>query len=195
MPSDVDLIREYVRSVLETSGSHGFDHIERVTALCERIGREEDADMGVLIPAALFHDIARPREKAEGIPHEQEGARMAEAFLSGLPYTGGIIPAISHAIRAHRFRSTEKPATLEARILSDADKLDAMGALGIARTFMRAGEHHGTIDDAVSHFHDKLLVLHERMYTDSARRIAGERHALMLQFLAALSKERMMDDS
>lgn len=194
MASDVDLIREYVRSVLETSGSHGFDHIGRVTALCERIGREEGADMGVLIPAALLHDIARPREEAEGIPHEQEGARMAEAFLSGLPYDRGSIPAISHAIRAHRFRSTEEPATLEARILSDADKLDAMGAVGIARTFMRAGEHHGTIDDAVCHFREKLLVLPDRLYTGSARRISRERSDLLSRYLAALMEEMRAGD-
>ena len=152
--TDIEWIRAYVHEVLGPSGSHGLDHIERVTAMCERIGRIEHADMAVLIPAALLHDIARPLEAAQGIPHEQEGARMAELFLTALPYPAGTIPAIAHAIRAHRFRSTETPATLEARILSDADKLDAMGAVGIARTFMRAGEHQGTLDDAVHHFHE-----------------------------------------
>lgn len=181
--------------MLEPAGAHGFDHVERVTALCEQIGQEEHADMGILIPAALLHDIARPLEKTQGIPHEQEGARIAEKFLRSLPYTGGSIPAIAHAIRAHRFRSTEEPATLEARILSDADKLDALGAVGIARTFMRAGEHHGTMDDAVCHFHEKLLTLSDRMHTDTARKIAGERHALLSRYLAALNKERGMRDS
>ena len=112
--------------------------------MCERIGREEHADMAVLIPAALLHDIARPLEKEHGIPHELEGARMAEAFLVSIRYDARCIPEITHAIRTHRYRSAEKPETLEARILSDADKLDALGAIGIARTFMRAGEHGGT---------------------------------------------------
>ena len=187
--TDIEWIRAYVHEVLGPSGSHGLDHIERVTAMCERIGRIEHADMAVLIPAALLHDIARPLEAAQGIPHEQEGARMAELFLSALPYPAGSIPAIAHAIRAHRFRSTETPATLEARILSDADKLDAMGAVGIARTFMRAGEHQGTIDDAVRHFDEKLLNLSGLMYTGTGRTIANERHALLSRFRAALNEE------
>lgn len=189
MASDLDLIRGYARSVLEPAGSHGFDHVERVTALCERIGTEEHADMGILIPAALLHDIARPAEKAQGIPHEQEGARMAEAFLRALPYGRGSIPAISHAIRAHRFRSTEEPATLEAQILSDADKLDALGAVGIARTFMRAGEHGGSLEDGMHHFHDKLLKLPDLMYTPAARKIAQDRHAFLSRFLKELEYE------
>jgi len=187
--TDTRRIRAYVQEVLGPAGSHGLDHIERVTAMCERMGRIEHADMAVLIPAALLHDIARPREKEAGIPHEQEGARMAEVFLTALPYTAGNIPAITHAIRAHRFRSTETPVTLEAQILFDADKLDAMGAVGIARTFMRAGEHQGTMDDAIRHFHEKLLTLSGRMYTDTGREIAKERHIQLSRFLAALNEE------
>jgi len=183
-------IHEHVRTVLGPAGSHGLDHIERVTSMCRRIGQEEGADMAILIPAALLHDIARPLERDRGLRHEREGARMAEEFLTSLPYPPECIPAIAHAIRAHRFRSSERPATLEARILSDADKLDAMGAIGIARTFMRAAEHHGTMEDAISHFHDKLLNLSGLMYTDTAREIAAERHALLSRYLAALEEER-----
>jgi uncharacterized protein len=182
-------IRNYVKSALCRQGAHGFDHIGRVTALCERIGREEGADMGILIPAALLHDIARPLEKEHGIPHEVEGARIAEAYLTSQNYDARRIPAIAGAIRTHRFSATESPETLEARILSDADKLDAMGASGIARTFLRAGEHGGTIDDGVAHFHAKLLHLEERMYTRTARRIAQERHAVLTRFLDQLSTE------
>jgi uncharacterized protein len=189
MEPAMEKIHEYVRTVLSRPGSHGLDHIERVTAMCERIGREEHADMEVLIPAALLHDIARPLEKEQGIPHELEGARMAEAFLASIRYDARRIPAIAHAIRTHRFRSTEKPETLEARILSDADKLDAMGAIGIARTFMRAGEHGGTIHDGLDHFRDKLLTLPGLMYTDTGRRIAAERSAILTRFRDLLTGE------
>lgn len=182
-------IREYVRTVPGLAGSHGLDHIERVTALCGRIGEEEHADMAVLIPAALLHDIARPLEKVQGIPHEQEGARMAEAFLRSIGYEARYIPGITHAIRAHRYRSTEEPVTLEARILSDADKLDALGAVGIARTFVRAGEHGGTIRDGLDHFGDKLLHLQERMYTGTGRRIAEERTVFLVRFRDLLTSE------
>ena len=146
--------------------------------------------MAILIPAALLHDIARPIEKTQGIPHEEEGARIAEQYLRSIHYDENRIPAIAGAIRTHRFRSKELPATLEAKILSDADKLDAMGASGIARTFMRAAEHGGGIDDAIAHFHDKLLKLGELMYTGSGRRIAKTRHAFLISFLEALDEER-----
>jgi uncharacterized protein len=190
MDAKCEEIRNYVRGVLGQPGAHGFDHIERVTAMCERIGREEDADMAILIPAALLHDIARPLEEERGIPHEIEGARMAEEYLASHNYDARCIPAIAHAIRAHRYSSGESPATPEARILSDADKLDAMGAAGIARTFLRAGEHGGTIEDGVAHFHAKLLHLPERMYTPAGRRIARERHAVLMEFLDQLAQER-----
>jgi len=186
-------IRNYATRILGNAGSHGMDHTDRVTRLCSVIGQEERADMQVLIPAALLHDIARPLEKEQGIPHETEGARMAEQYLSSIGFDENRIPAIAAAIRTHRFRSDEKPATREAKILSDADKLDAMGAVGIARTFMRAAEHGGDIGDAVEHFHDKLLKLQDLMYTGTGKRIAGERHAFLVRFLATLDAELNTD--
>ena len=189
MDPEFETIHEYVRTVLSTSGSHGIDHIERVSAMCEQMGRMEGADMAILIPAALLHDIARPLEKERGIPHEKEGAKMAQEYLSSIHYDPLCIPAITHAIRSHRYRSTEKPATPEAEILSDADKLDAMGAIGIVRTFMRAGEHGGSIYDGIDHFREKLLCLNERMFTETGRCIARKRHAFLLRFLDLLTEE------
>jgi uncharacterized protein len=189
MDEEYEEIRTYVKGVLSRTGAHGFDHIERVTVMCERIGREEGADLSILIPAALLHDIARPLEEASGIPHEIGGARMAGEYLTSINYDARCIPTIVHAIRTHRYSTGESPATPEARILSDADKLDAMGASGIARTFLRAGEHGGTIEDGIAHFHDKLLHLPERMYTRTARRIARERHAVLTRFLDQLESE------
>ena len=182
-------IRDYARTVMNNGGSHGFDHVERVTALCEQIGRAEGADMAVLIPAALLHDIARPREKECGIPHEQEGARMAEEYLTSIGYDAGAVSVIAAAIRTHRFTTAAEPESLEAQILSDADKLDALGAVGIARTFMRAGEHGTTMQDGIDHFHEKLLKLPDRMYTKTARQIAAERHTFLLRFLALMDDE------
>lgn len=182
-------IRRYARDLLGDHGSHGFDHTLRVTRLCIIIGKREGADLRILVPAALLHDIARPLEKEQGLPHEIEGARMAEAFLQSVGYDPVRIPAITAAIRTHRFRSDNRPESREAEILSDADKLDAMGATGIARTFMRAAEHGGDIGDAVSHFHDKLLKLNGMMYTETGRELAADRHALLVQFLDALAME------
>jgi uncharacterized protein len=189
MVAEMENIHRYVRSVLGEGGSHGMDHTERVTRMCRIIGEHEDADMDILIPAALLHDIARPLEKEKGLSHEVEGALMAETYLATIHYNPVLVPAICAAIRTHRFRSNEKPVSPEAKILSDADKLDAMGAVGIARTFMRAAEHGGDIDDAVLHFHDKLLKLQDLMYTKTGREIAIERHAFLATFLMALTHE------
>jgi uncharacterized protein len=182
-------ILAYVKTLAPPRGSHGLDHTERVARLCEKIGRAENANQDVLVPAALLHDIARPLEKERGIPHEIEGARMAGEFLASIGFDPALIPAIAHAIRAHRFRSSERPETLEAQILSDADKLDAIGAAGIARTFLRAAEHGGDIRDGIAHFHGKLLMLKDLMYTVTGRRIAEERHRLLTGFLETLEAE------
>ncbi|MBP2132391.1 HD superfamily phosphodiesterase [Methanomicrobium sp. W14] len=82
-----------------------------------------------------------------------------------------------------------KPETLEAKVLSDADKLDSMGAIGIARAFMQAGEHGNGIEDTGAHFHEKLLKLKELMYTDTAKGFAEERHELLQKFADALEDE------
>lgn len=185
----IERILNFVETFFRKSGSHGLDHTLRVTRLCVEIGKAEGADMQILIPAALFHDVARPLEKDTGIPHEQEGARIAEEYLRSNGCDESRIRAISHAIRSHRYSTGTKPETPEAKILSDADKLDAMGAVGIARTFMQAGEHRGGIEDASAHIHEKLLNLRKLMYTDTAAEIAEERHALLQRFADALEDE------
>jgi len=189
MHEETAAMLDHVRTALPESGAHGFDHTLRVVRLCERIGAREGADMAILIPAALFHDIARPLEDETGVPHEEEGARMAESYLRSVRYPEECIPGIVHAIRAHRYSSGIARGTLEARVLSDADNLDAMGAVGIARTFMQSGEQGRDIADATGHFHDKLLNLRDRMYTETARKIAEERHAFLVAFLDTLDDE------
>lgn len=184
-----DEIQAFAKGVFQASGSHGYDHVYRVVRLCELIGALEGAEMAVLIPAALLHDIARPIEEETGIPHEIEGARIAEDFLREIEYNESLVPAIIHAIRAHRFSSDTAPETLEARILSDADKLDAMGAIGIARTFMQAGETSRGLKESVHHIHEKLLILRDYMYTQTARDLAGIRHKTLAEFTAALKDE------
>jgi uncharacterized protein len=195
MDTKIDSIRHYVKSVFVQPGSHGLDHVLRVVELCEVIGKEEHADMRVLLPAALFHDIARPAEREKGMPHEEAGARMAERYLRSIQYDEERIQKITHAIRTHRYRSTEKPETREAKILSDADKLDAMGAVGIARTFIRAGEHSGEIRDAMDHISSKLLNLKGLMYTETAKKLAEERHRYLCVFLETLTDEMSLPGS
>lgn len=185
----VEEVRSFVLDRLRAHGAHGLDHTMRVTGLCESIGRKESADMKVLISAALLHDIARPLEESNGIPHEEEGARIAEKFLPTLHYSNVQIQGVVHAILTHRYRSSRLPETLEAKILSDADKLDAMGAVGIARAFMTAGERGGEMQDAMDHIDDKLIKLKDLMYTKTGKKIACERHRVLERFREVYTAE------
>jgi uncharacterized protein len=189
MISKFSLIQDYITEQLSKPGSHGLDHTLRVTHLCGIIGDYEKANPDIVIPAALLHDIARPQEEKTKIPHEIAGSAMAESFLKSIGYNSELIPAITHAILTHRFSSSLPPQSLEAKILSDADKLDASGAIGLARAFITAGERGGDITDGILHIHEKLLKLSDRMYTHTARSIALERHSTLKNFLDSLVYE------
>jgi uncharacterized protein len=186
----IETVREFAKSFFEREGTHGFSHVERVFNLCMHIGKEEGADLEVLGLAALLHDIARPLEDSGRIEdHAAEGARLARRYLRSLGYPEEKIEAVAHAIEAHRFSRGPEPKTLEAKILSDADKLDAIGAVGIARVFMYSGEHGRDIEASIRHFEEKILKLKDLMYTETAKRIAEERHRFTEEFIKRLRLE------
>ncbi|RLF88620.1 phosphohydrolase, partial [Thermococci archaeon] len=117
--------------------------------------------------------------------HAKESAKIAGEVLKGHPKVREVV----HAIEAHRFSNKIRPKTLEAKILSDADKIDALGAVGVARVFMYSGEHGRSIEDSIRHFKEKILKLKDLMYTDTGKRIAQERHKFVEMFLKQLEKE------
>jgi uncharacterized protein len=181
---------------------HDFDHVLRVLALAERLAPAEGADLDILRAAVLLHDVARG--EAEGVDHAQAGAETARRLLAGHPSQR--VETVARAIAAHRFRRGPAPDTPEARVLHDADKLDAIGALGVARAFAyggRAGqrlwaevppgyqESEATRGEhtPVHEFHMKLARIQERLLTESARQIARERHAFMVAFFERLELE------
>ena len=195
------------RLFLEAAGSHDWDHTRRVAALCEHIGRVEQADLKVLCIAAYLHDIGRcHQDRSNGVHcHAAEGARMAAEILEELPLSASEKENIIHCVRSHRFRENHAPATLEARVLFDADKLDAIGAVGVARAYLFAGEigaclHNPDIDvtEAPAYSENdtgyreylvKLRHIHTRMLTDEGRRLAAERHAYMESFFERFISE------
>jgi len=182
--------REFARSFFRREGTHGFDHVERVFNLCMNIGRREGADLEILALAALLHDVARPLEDAGRVEdHAVEGARIARQFLRSLNYPEDRVEAVAHAIEAHRFSKGPKPKTLEAKILSDADKIDAIGAVGIARVFMYSGQHGRDIEFSIKHFEEKILKLKDMMYTETGREMAEGRHEYTVRFIERLRKE------
>ena len=182
------------------SGSHGWDHTLRVFRLCELMGPAENADMQVLRAAAYLHDIGRVEQDASdgAVCHADKGAQMAEPMVAALPLSNDQQQNIIHCIRSHRFRNHHKPATIEARVLFDADKLDAIGAVGVARAFLFAGElgarlHNSdrdaekarpySVDDTgYREFKVKLCKIKARMMTAAGRKWARERHAFMEDF-------------
>src|SRR5512138_535888 len=123
--------------------SHDFSHVERVYRLAERIAREEGTDLFIVRMAALLHDIGRAEESKANSPediHEELSVRMAGPLLDGLGVPGDKKEAILHAIATHRHRRGGEPRTPEAKCLFDADKLDSLGAVGIARSYLWLGE-------------------------------------------------------
>jgi uncharacterized protein len=192
-------------------GGHDFDHVQRVLDLATRIAEAEGADLEIVRTAALLHDVGESRGRAE---HHVRGAAMARDLLRAEP--PAFVDAVAHAIEAHRFRADPAPQTLEAQVLSDADKLDAIGAIGIARAFAYAGAH-GTalwrlpwrtiaeravdgdagrqpalLGPAYTPVHEyvyKLDRIADRLYTATARAIGAERRAFMLAFFDRLDEE------
>jgi len=181
----IEKIREIAKRRTKRYGCHGWDHVERVYDLCLFIGRKEGADIKTLKIASLLHDVARGRRG----DHALESAREAERVLSALKLSEDEISKIVNAIRAHRFSGRVEPLSLEAKVLSDADKLDAMGAIGIYRASAFGDEAKRTFQRTLGHFDEKLLKLKDMMYTRTARRLARRRHKFMLAYLKQVEKE------
>ena len=188
-------------------GSHDWDHTERVLLLALRIGKREKADLKVLRLAALLHDIGRAEEdRTNGrVCHSRRGADLAREILMRHGVDRRTVARVVHCIRAHRFRRQAAPRTLEAKVLYDADKLDSIGAVGIGRAFLFAGEVGASLhnkgadisktkpytrdDTAFREFVVKLSRIKDRLHTAEGRRIAAERHRFMVAFFDRLHKE------
>ncbi|MDY6790933.1 MAG: HD domain-containing protein [Thermodesulfobacteriota bacterium] len=188
-------------------GSHDWEHTLRVCRLCEQIGRAEGVDMDVLLIAAYLHDIGRSTQDASNgvVCHAQKGAQMAEPIVDRLSLSKKQKQNIIHCIRSHRFRGNHIPETKEAKVLFDADKLDAIGAVGVARAFLFAGEvgarlHNPQVnientkpysvdDTGYREYKVKLCKIRDRILTREGRKLADERHAFMDHFFNQFLKE------
>jgi uncharacterized protein len=191
------------RSSGESTG-HDFWHSLRVMRLAARIGKQERADLFVVRLAALLHDIADWKFHAGDV---EKGPRIAGRFLAKLGVGKETCEKVADIIRDISFKGAgvkDKPLCLEGRVVRDADRLDALGAVGIARTFAYGGSKGNEIHNpgikplrhasfkayrkskgtTINHFYEKLLLLKDRMQTRSGKRMARERHAFMKRFLA-----------
>lgn len=204
---------EFARTLYDDSDPvHDFDHVLRVLALARRIGEAEGADLAVVETAVLLHDIQRATEdqqahvlNAETADHALLAADRARDILSRLDPAPdpAFIEAVAHAIAAHRFRNAIQPQTLEAKVVFDADKLDAIGAIGVARAYayggmtgqklwadVPPGYPGGGREHTPAHeFAYKLSRIEGRMQTETGRAIARERHAYISEFFRRLARE------
>ena len=189
-----------------THSSHGFDHVLRVYQLAIRIAEKENADMECIKAAALLHDIARTNElngSREG--HAKKGAEMAEPILKKLEYSHEQIEIITDAIKTHRYKNQLKPKSKVGEILQDADRLDLLGAIGVARIFSRAGEtgspfhdpnikpdevYESNLSTALNHFYEKVFKIEsDSFHTETAKQIAKSRFLYTKQFIDRFLKE------
>ncbi|HEX2532583.1 MAG TPA: HD domain-containing protein [Chitinophagaceae bacterium] len=202
----------YLEAHPHNDAAHDLHHFHRVWKRCRLLNREEGsiADERVLLAAAYFHDLIslpknHPDRSRSSVLSAEAATRLLQEKFTDFP--AGLIPEVAHAIEAHSFSAGIPPRTPEARILQDADRMEALGAIGIARCFYTAGrlggqlfhpgDLHGThrpLDDtayALDHFPLKLLRLPGQMQTAAGRRMAASEAAFLELFLRKLEEEAM----
>jgi uncharacterized protein len=203
-----DKIKQKVKRLLEgRDPAHDFYHIMRVYKNAKIIGRYERTNMDILLPAVLLHDIVmHPKGSAKSSKSADESADLAEDILQTYGYPQDEITQICYCIRMHSYSKKFVPASIEGKILQDADRLDALGAIGIARTFSVGGSENRKLYNAndpfyrtvrevddiqwtLDHFQTKLLKLEYSMHTETGKKMAQERTSFMLLFIRQLQKE------
>jgi len=185
-------VRTFAYNNSEKDDLHGFKHVERVLNFCVQIGTALNANLLIIKIAALLHDVGRIYEKNNDAKnHAEISAEMAEKFLQKTHFNINIgdIENIIHSIRAHSFSNKIKPKTLEAKILSDADKLDALGAIGLFRTISFTLRNKGGIEQIINHLENKILKLKDGLYLEVSKQIAEERSKIIIDFYNKIREE------
>ncbi|MFC1714666.1 HD domain-containing protein [Candidatus Poribacteria bacterium] len=214
-PEQEEKIRHFVRERLQgTDIAHGFDHVEYVVNIARKIALHEGADLRIVIPAAYLHDLVSRGEVERYDLHTGESAVLGKRFLRDIGFSEVEMERIGDAIMTSSYESYlkgEEPVTLEAKVLRDADWLDAIGARGVGRVFVFAGHYGcgemGTVDwdpenpeklemsvsgpdpSPIHHFFSKLLWQKDLMQTDTGKMEAEKRHQFMIDFLKRYREE------
>ena len=210
MKNHITLTINFVKEKLEgAEAGHDWFHIERVWKLSKKIAEKEGGNLEVIELSALLHDIADPKFHNGD---ETLALKISKDFLEEIHVEAELIEQVLFVIKNISFKNrAEAPENppLELQIVQDADRLDAIGAIGIARTFnfggfknnlmyhpeikpnlgMNKEEYKKSNGTTINHFYEKLLLLKDLMNTETAKRIASERHNFMLQFLDEFYKE------
>ena len=202
----LDSIKNEIKAMMGSDSAHDFDHVMRVYKNAQKLCKEEKANKKLVLCAVLLHDIVcYPKSEKRSRISSIDSAKKSRQILKKYDFSQKEIIIISDAIRDHSFSQNKIPETLEGKILQDADRLDALGAIGIARVFATGGllrRPFYNIDDpfckvrtpddktwTVDHFFAKLLKLESLMNTKSAKIEAKKRTRVLKEFLKELHKE------
>jgi len=221
MNEKIKKIKQFAEKCLkqDACSAHNMDHVMRVYNLAMKIAKKEKVDKEVIQAAVLLHDIGGPKERNDHtgkVDHAAESAKMAKPLLKELGYSDKKIKQILDCIMSHRYRSNNRPKTKEAKIVFDADKLETVGAIGIARGFVWVGKNNahiyrkveiekyskenlggkinGRIKDKTKHsphlnWETKDKYILKYLYTKKAKEIARERMKFLENFLNKLERE------
>lgn len=187
--------QEYIKETFLKEGTgHDYYHIERVVINARKILRTEQADSFIVELAAWLHDLG-DQKLHNGMDKSDE---LISAFLKSLAAEQSVIGRVIEIVSQVSFSKGNKPSSIEAEIVQDADRLDAIGAIGIARCFAYGGSKNRILyspyeqekeNSSVQHFYDKLFKLKDKMNTESAKLIAAKRHSFMKEYIAEFHRE------
>ncbi|TQV68198.1 HD domain-containing protein [Exilibacterium tricleocarpae] len=197
---------EFVSGLAATDPAHDLSHTLRVVGNAKRFALQEHADLAVVIPAAWLHDcVTLPKDAPDKNTASQQAAATAVDLLRRLGCEDALLAPIRHAIEAHSHSAGIAPETLEARVVQDADRIDALGAIGVARCCLVGGALGNPLyhlsdpfceqrqpDDSefcIDHFYQKLFPIAETLHTGAARREAANRIGFMHLYIAQLKRE------
>ncbi len=197
---------EFMQQEMQVDAAHDISHVQRVVNTAKKLAVEEGADLSIVLPAAYLHDcFTYPKDHPNRKHSSIIAAKKAVAFLESIDYPRQYHDAIAHAIEAHSFSANIRPNTLEAKVVQDADRLDALGAIGITRCIQVSTEFDAQLYDnkdifaqqrelddkqfTLDHFQTKLFKIAETMNTESATREAQKRKAFMQAYIEQLHDE------
>ncbi|ENG7999473.1 HD domain-containing protein [Vibrio parahaemolyticus] len=200
------LFLEFMQQEMQVDAAHDIEHVKRVVKTAKQLCDEENADIAIVLPAAYLHDcFTYPKDHPNRKQSSAIAAKKAIAYLESIQYPQHYHDAIAHAIEAHSFSANIRPNTLEAQIVQDADRLDALGAIGVTRCIQVSTHFNAQLYNdndmfakerelndkqfTVDHFQTKLFKIVDTMNTESAKLEANKRKAFMQTYLKQLHNE------
>ncbi|HCE4714252.1 TPA: HD domain-containing protein [Vibrio parahaemolyticus] len=200
------LFLEFMQQEMQVDAAHDIEHVNRVVKTAKQLCDEENADIAIVLPAAYLHDcFTYPKDHPNRKQSSAIAAKKAIAYLESIQYPQHYHDAIAHAIEAHSFSANIRPNTLEAQIVQDADRLDALGAIGVTRCIQVSTHFNAQLYNdndmfakerelndkqfTVDHFQTKLFKIVDTMNTESAKLEANKRKAFMQTYLKQLYDE------